>query len=73
MSEPVTVAIPLEGYDAESRAISAMIRLLEDVNFGSLDPTGTLSPTSKARIVGYLMDRYGSPPGKSRNEGETQA
>jgi hypothetical protein len=58
MDEPVRVEIPIEGYDAESRAISAAIYLLEEVRFSSVQAGISLSFEQKERVVKYLASRY---------------
>lgn len=59
MSEnAVCVQVPIEGYDAESRAISAMIYLLEEARFSLIEPGLNLSFDQKERVVKYLASRY---------------
>lgn len=58
--EPMRVAVPLEGYDSETRAINAMVYLLNEVHF---DPQyniadGKLNPFQKSRVAQYLYTRY---------------
>jgi hypothetical protein len=60
MSEPAMYSVPLEGSDKESRAINAVVFLIEKCNFDmSYDMlSGMLGPAEKDRIARYLLDRY---------------
>lgn len=52
------VAVPVEGYDADTRAISAVVYLLEEVSFSLVEPGIDLSFEQKQRVVKYLASRY---------------
>lgn len=55
---PVTIAVPLEGSDPESCAISALVFMLDQISFAAVATEGKLTPTQKARVARYLRDRY---------------
>jgi hypothetical protein len=58
MSDPVTISVPLQGYDEEARAINAAVHLLEVTNFNMMFPGERLKPEQKERIANYLAARY---------------
>jgi hypothetical protein len=64
MNDHVEYGVPLLGCDTETRAINAIVHLIENCNFSpTLDMMeGKLNAMQKCGIATYLAHRYGFYP-----------